>query len=134
VKNRLHGAPAAASQPKPGAHGKSGMRRGPLSAWITSSFDSIEGLRKRLAEAATKHFGSGYAWLVLRPRDGRLDVVALSDAHNPLRDGHVPLLCIDVWEHAYYLDRRNRRDEYVHAVVDELLCWETAEARLRAAL
>jgi Fe-Mn family superoxide dismutase len=83
-----------------------------------------------LKAAATGHFGSGWAWLVREGAD--LRVVATSNADTPLVHGQVPLLVIDVWEHAYYLDRQERRAEYVDAVVDNLLNWDFAEANLKA--
>jgi Fe-Mn family superoxide dismutase len=84
-----------------------------------------------LKTAAIAHFGSGWAWLV---RDGAdLKVVTTSNADTPLVHGQVPLLAIDVWEHAYYLDRQERRAEYVGAVVDHLLDWDFATANLRRA-
>ena len=108
--------------------------RGMLSERIGAAFGSFEGLCRRLEDAADHQFGSGYAWLFWRPGAERLEVASLPDADNPLLTADVPLLCIDVWEHAYYLDRRNRRDEYVSAVIHHLLDWEAAEQRLRAVL
>jgi Fe-Mn family superoxide dismutase len=84
---------------------------------------------EELKAAAINHFGSGWAWLV---RDGAdLKVVTTSNADTPLLHGQVPLLAIDVWEHAYYLDRQERRTEYVVGVVDHLLDWDFATANLR---
>ncbi|HTO53645.1 MAG TPA: superoxide dismutase [Myxococcota bacterium] len=101
---------------------------------IEQTFRSVGALRWQLAAAANALFGSGYAWLVV-DREDRLRVLPLPDADNPVREGVTPLLTIDVWEHAYYLDRRNRRQEYVAGVVDQLLNWEFAagnfEARVR---
>jgi superoxide dismutase, Fe-Mn family len=110
------------------------LNHGLLSVRIDGAFGSSEGLYWRLAAAAEQLFGSGYVWLLWRAGAQRLEVAALPDADNPLRSGDVPLLCIDVWEHAYYLDRRNRRDLYADAVIHNLLDWEAAEQRLRAAL
>jgi Fe-Mn family superoxide dismutase len=92
---------------------------------IEQTFRSVGALRWQLAAAAHGIFGSGYAWLVA-DRDRRLRVVAHGNADNPVRDELTPLLAIDVWEHAYYLDRRNRRSDYVAGVVDHLLDWEFA--------
>lgn len=106
--------------------------RGELLAAIEEQFGSTEELKKRLVEVGTAHFGSGWAWLVLDARD-RLRVVSTHDADNPLRGGAQPLLTIDVWEHAYYLDYLNDRERYVRGVVDHLLDWEfAAENLLRA--
>ena len=78
-----------------------------------------------LKAAAIGHFGSGWAWLV---RDaGELKVITTSNADTPIVRGFEPLLVIDVWEHAYYLDHQERRAAYVGAVVDNLLDWEVVE-------
>lgn len=82
--------------------------------------------KKRFAEAASGEFGSGWAWLVLGPGDG-LRVIATHDAENPLRTSAVPLLTIDVWEHAYYLDYQHDRARYVGAYLDHVVNWAFAE-------
>lgn len=95
---------------------------------IESSFDSLKACREELIKAATTQFGSGWAWLV---QDGdKLKVVATANADNPIANGMTPLLTIDVWEHAYYLDYQNRREEYVKAVLDKLINWEFAAENL----
>jgi Fe-Mn family superoxide dismutase len=81
-----------------------------------------------LKSVAAGVFGSGWVWLV--EDNGALGVAATANADNPLRRGLKPLLVIDLWEHAYYLDHQNRRDEYVAGVVDRLLNWEFAERNL----
>jgi Fe-Mn family superoxide dismutase len=96
-----------------------------LLARIERDFQSFEEMKRQLADAASGHFGSGWAWLAAG-QDGRLRVLSTHDADNPLGGGMVPLLTIDVWEHAYYLDYQNERDEYVVAVVDHLLDWDFA--------
>ena len=93
-----------------------------LATAINKDFGSIQQCRTQLAEAAAGQFGSGWAWLVLDER-GRLRVIATANADNPLRQNITPLLCIDVWEHAYYLDYQNRREAYIEAVIDRLLNW-----------
>jgi superoxide dismutase, Fe-Mn family len=99
-----------------------------LRARIDSAFGSIEALKEALQTAATKQFGSGWAWLVL---DGsRLQVVKTANAENPLTAQMKPLLAIDVWEHAYYLDFQNRRADHVKAVIDKLINWEFAAENL----
>ncbi len=93
---------------------------------IESSFGSVDACRKELANAAVTQFGSGWAWLV---KDGdKLKVVKTGNADTPLTSTMKPLLTIDVWEHAYYLDYQNRRADYVNAVITKLLNWEFAEA------
>ena len=84
---------------------------------------------ERLKAAAIGHFGSGWVWLVQEA--GEIKVVATSNADTPLIHGTTPLLVIDVWEHAYYLDRQERRADYVNAVVDHLLDWDFAAANLQ---
>jgi Fe-Mn family superoxide dismutase len=89
-------------------------------------------LKARFAEqlkgAALGCFGSGWAWLV--EDRGEVKVIATANANTPVALGQKPLLALDVWEHAYYLDHRNRRDEYVAGVVEHLLDWEFAERNL----
>lgn len=95
-----------------------------LGGKIDSSFGSLDVCKKELATAATTQFGSGWAWLV---QDGdKLKVVKTGNADSPLTKGMKPLLTIDVWEHAYYLDYQNRRPDYVNAVLDKLINWDFA--------
>jgi Fe-Mn family superoxide dismutase len=91
---------------------------------IEASFGSVDACKKELASAAVSQFGSGWAWLVIE--SGRLKVVKTANADIPLVKGMKPLLTIDVWEHAYYLDYQNRRADYVNAVLDNLINWEFA--------
>jgi Fe-Mn family superoxide dismutase len=95
-----------------------------LKSKIDASFGSVDAFRKELASTAVSQFGSGWAWLVL---DGNLlKVVKTANANIPITMGLKPLLVIDVWEHAYYLDYQNRRADYVNAVLDKLINWEFA--------
>jgi len=91
---------------------------------IEESFGSVDACKKELASAALSQFGSGWAWLVLQ--GGKIKVVKSANADNPLASSVIPLLTIDVWEHAYYLDYQNRRADYVNAVLDKLVNWEFA--------
>jgi Fe-Mn family superoxide dismutase len=91
---------------------------------IEASFGSVEDCKKELASAAVSQFGSGWAWLVLD--GGVLKVVKTANANIPMTMGFTPLLTIDVWEHAYYLDYQNRRVDYVNAVLDKLINWKFA--------
>lgn len=88
---------------------------------IDAAFGSVDACRKELATAATTQFGSGWAWLVLD--SGSLKVVKTGNADMPQTKGHKPLLAIDVWEHAYYLDYQNRRADHVTALLDKLINW-----------
>ena len=91
---------------------------------IDAAFGSFDACKRALASAAVAQFGSGWAWLVL---DGEtLAVATTSNADVPFTQGRKPLLTIDVWEHAYYVDYENRRAEYVNAVIDKLVNWEFA--------
>jgi Fe-Mn family superoxide dismutase len=99
-----------------------------LKTKIEISFGSVDACKKELATAATTQFGSGWAWLVL---DGdKLKVIKTSNADSPLTKGIKPLLTIDVWEHAYYLDYQNRRADYVNTVLDKLINWDFAADNL----
>ena len=95
---------------------------------IEASFGTVEACKKELAAAATTEFGSGWAWLVLEA--GKLKVVKTDNAETSLTKGVKPLLTIDVWEHAYYLDYQNRRADYVNAVLDKLINWGFAADNL----
>lgn len=95
---------------------------------IETSFGTLDACKKELATAATTQFGSGWAWLVLD--GGKLKVIKTGNADSPLTKGLKPLLTIDVWEHAYYLDYRNRRADYVAAVLDKLINWSFAAGNL----
>ena len=100
-----------------------------LKTKIEASFGSVDACKKELATAATTQFGSGWAWLVL---DGdKLKVIKTGNADSPLTKGMKPLLTIDVWEHAYYLDYQNRRVDYVNAVLDKLVNWNVAADNLK---
>jgi len=98
---------------------------------IEAAFGSVDACRKELLTAATSQFGSGWAWLVLDA--GKLAVTHTGNADNPLTHGQKPLLTIDVWEHAYYLDYQNRRADYVNAVLGKLINWGFAADNLGAA-
>lgn len=95
---------------------------------IEASFGALDACKKELATAAMAQFGSGWVWLAL---DGdKLKVLKTGNADVPLATGVKPLLTIDVWEHAYYLDYQNRRADYVAAVLDKLINWDFAEENL----
>ena len=96
---------------------------------IEASFGTLDACKKELFTAATTQFGSGWAWLVI---DGdKIKVVKTGNADLPLVKGLKPLLTIDVWEHAYYLDYQNRRADYVNVILDKLLNWDFAADNLK---
>jgi Fe-Mn family superoxide dismutase len=106
-----------------------GKPHGAIAALIDEQLGGYDRFAAAFRDAATAHFGSGWAWLVLE--QGRLAIVTTANAELPAA-AQVPLLVVDVWEHAYYLDYQNRRAAYVAAVVDHLLDWDAANARLPA--
>lgn len=101
---------------------------GLLAERIGASFGSLEALKKELVAAGLAQFGSGWAWLVAE--GSSLKVGKTPNADTPITTDAKPLLVLDVWEHAYYLDYQNRRKDYLTAVVDGLLNWEFAAANL----
>ncbi|MGH8802140.1 MAG: superoxide dismutase [Casimicrobiaceae bacterium] len=109
----------------PGGGGKPGGR---LAAMIDSDLGGYDQFRKDFAAAAVSQFGSGWGWLAAEA--GKLKIVKTGNAEVPFTRGQTPLLTIDVWEHAYYLDYQNRRADYVNAVIDKLLNWGFAAEKL----
>jgi Fe-Mn family superoxide dismutase len=108
-----------------------GAPTGELLDAVNRDFGSVEKLKQALKEAATTQFGSGWAWLVVE--GGRLKVTKTANADLPLKiPGQKPLLTCDVWEHAYYIDFRNRRPDYVAAFLDHLVNWDFAAQNLRS--
>ena len=96
---------------------------------IDDSFGSFDEFKTQFGQAAATLFGSGWAWLS-QTSDGKLVITKEANAENPLRRGNNPLLCIDVWEHAYYLDYQNRRADYINDFWS-LINWEEVEARMK---
>jgi len=95
---------------------------------IEASFGTLDACKKELAATAMSQFGSGWVWLALD--GGKLKVAKTGNADLPLTKGMKPLLTIDVWEHAYYLDYQNRRLDYINAVLDKLINWSFAADNL----
>ncbi|MFP4474707.1 MAG: superoxide dismutase [Desulfatibacillaceae bacterium] len=112
---------------KPGGGGQPG---GALMEQIKQDFGSFDNFKKEMAAAAGV-FGSGWGWLVADK--GRLATMSTSNADNPIAHGRTPILVVDVWEHAYYLDYQNRRGAYVEAWLDNLVNWDFAAENFRAA-
>jgi Fe-Mn family superoxide dismutase len=95
---------------------------------INATYGSYEKFKEEFAAKAATVFGSGWAWLV--DNRGKLEIVQSGNAGNPLTDGMKPLLTIDVWEHAYYLDYQNRRPDFIKTFLDRLVNWDFAAANL----
>ena len=110
--------------------GGGGRTSGELASRIDKAFGSHEKFAKAFSEAAAGQFGSGWAWLVAEGKD-KLSIMATADADLPLAHGRHALLCLDVWEHAYYLDYQNRRPDFIKTFLDKLVSWKFAEANLR---
>lgn len=104
--------------------------QGKLAELIARDFGSLDAFKQQFEDAAVTLFGSGWAWLSLDP-EGHLKITKEGNAGNPWRQGCRPLLCIDVWEHAYYVDYRNRRAEHVKKLWD-IIDWEVVSSRLEA--
>jgi superoxide dismutase, Fe-Mn family len=105
-----------------------GPARGALAQKIDAAFGSYDKFKAEFTNTAVAQFGSGWAWLVAE--GGAVKLVKTANAENPMTKGQTPLLTIDVWEHAYYLDYQNRRPDHVNAVIDKLLNWDFAAENL----
>ena len=95
---------------------------GRLRDLISESFGDEQAMLDKLATESVNHFASGWGWLVLN--NGKLEVTSLHDADTPAVHGLVPLLTIDVWEHAYYIDYRNERPKFVKSVLENIINWD----------
>lgn len=100
-----------------------------LEAALAKNFGSVENFKEELKKATLSLFGSGWVWLA-EDKEGRLQIISESNAGNPLRKGMKPIMAIDVWEHAYYIDHRNRRADFFENIW-ELTDWNTVELRLK---
>jgi Fe-Mn family superoxide dismutase len=99
---------------------------------IISDFGSFDNFKNEFKQAAATQFGSGWAWLILDPSDNKLKVIKTPNADTPIVKGLKPLITIDVWEHAYYLDYQNRRPDYIDTFINHLINWEFALKNLEA--
>lgn len=103
---------------------------GRIKELVEESFGDINTFRKRFRDAALSQFGSGWVWLVV---DGqKLKIMTTGNADSPVGTSMMPLLTLDVWEHAYYIDYRNERARYIDAFLDKLINWKFAAANVRS--
>lgn len=105
-----------------------GTPTGKVAELIDRDFGSFDAFKEKFSNAAVTQFGSGWAWLVLN-QEGKLEVVQTGNAGNPLTDGKKPVLTIDVWEHAYYIDHRNARPKFVEGYWN-VVNWDNANSQL----
>lgn len=111
--------------------GGGGAPTGELADKINAAFGSYDKFKEEFKNAAVTQFGSGWGWLV---KDGdSLKVIKTPNAENPIAYGQVPLLTVDVWEHAYYLDYQNRRPDFVQTFLDQLVNWDFVAKNLASA-
>jgi Fe-Mn family superoxide dismutase len=112
--------------------GGGGNPGGELAKRIDDAFGSFEAFKEQFKTAGVTQFGSGWAWLAVQ--GDQLKVVKTPNGENPLVHGMRPILGVDVWEHAYYVDYENRRPEYLAAFLNSLVNWEEVEAELHKAI
>ena len=103
-----------------------GEPKGALKDALVATWGSVEAFVKAFSDAAAGNFGSGWTWLV-KDADGKLSILNTSNADTPIRHGLTPLLTIDVWEHAYYIDSRHARPAFIKAFFEKLVNWAFVE-------
>jgi len=108
-----------------------GTPSGELADKINADFGSFEKFVEQFKAAGATQFGSGWAWLVLD--NGTLKVTKTPNAENPMTSGQTPLLTMDVWEHAYYLDYQNKRPDYMTTFIEKLINWDFVAENMKAA-
>ena len=107
--------------------------KGEILKEIVKEFGGLEGFAAQFKQAAVTQFGSGWAWLVLNPKTKKLEIMQTHDQESPISVGKIPLLVVDVWEHAYYLKYQNRRADYVEAFVN-VINWDKVNENFKAAI
>jgi superoxide dismutase, Fe-Mn family len=112
--------------------GGGGTPGGEVAKRIDDAFGSFDAFKEQFKQAGVTQFGSGWAWLAVQ--GDQLKVVKTPNGENPLVHGMRPILGVDVWEHAYYVDYENRRPDYIAAFLNSLVNWEEVEAELHKAL
>lgn len=115
---------------KPGA---GGAPTGDMLDKIEEDFGSYKEFAKQFKQTALTQFGSGWAWLVLN-KNNKLEIVKTANAETPLTDNMYPIIACDVWEHAYYIDFRNRRPDYVSVFLDHMINWDFASMHMHRAM
>ena len=108
-----------------------GLPTGRIFEQIQNDFNSFEEFSKEFKQAAVSQFGSGWVWLVFDMK--KLRILKTSNANTPITNNLLPIICCDVWEHAYYIDYRNKRPDYAAVVIDKALNWEFANNNLERA-
>jgi len=108
-----------------------GLPQKNVAAAINEAFGSFDAFKEKFAQAAATRFGSGWAWLCVNST-GKVEILATANQDSPLTEGKTPILCIDVWEHAYYLLYQNRRPDYIAAFWN-VVNWQEVEKRFNAA-
>ncbi len=107
-----------------------GAPTGAVADKITAAFGSYDAFKTAFTQAALTQFGSGWAWLVADSVNGDVSIMKTPNADTPMAHGKIALLTVDVWEHAYYVDFRNRRPDYVATFLDKLVNWSYVNAKL----
>ncbi len=107
--------------------------KGDLLKAIVKDFGGYEGFITKFKQVAVSHFGSGWAWLVLNPENKKLEIMQTHDQESPISHNKIPLLVVDVWEHAYYLKYQNRRADYLEAFPN-IINWEFVEKKFAEAM
>ncbi|KAJ6793243.1 superoxide dismutase [Fe] 2, chloroplastic-like isoform X1 [Iris pallida] len=113
--------------------GGGSLPRGGVLQQIEKDFSSFSNFRNEFIQSALSLFGSGWVWLTLKREEKRLSVVRTSNAICPLVWGDIPIICLDMWEHAYYLDYKDDREKYVTTFMDHLVSWHSVTARIARA-
>ena len=106
-----------------------GRPTGQIAQKIDADFGSFDKFAEELKNAGVTQFGSGWAWLV--QKGGKLEIMKTANADTPVAHGITPVLTVDVWEHAYYLDYQNRRPDFIQAVIDNLINWDFVNSCLK---
>jgi Fe-Mn family superoxide dismutase len=110
-----------------------GKPAGNIAEAINKDFSSYDNFAAEFKQAALTQFGSGWAWLVFNPSENKLNIVKTANAETPLTQGLKPLIACDVWEHAYYIDYRNKRPDYVSTFIEQMINWDFAEMHFNRA-